>query len=60
MEQIEVSESSKLPNQTDLGTSNSLVSELIPAYLMILVQLRDGRHPLEIGQFPITLIHETH
>ena len=33
MEQIEVSESSKLPNQTDLGTSNSLVSELIPAYL---------------------------
>jgi hypothetical protein len=33
MEQNEVSESSKLPNPTDLGTSNSLFSKLIPAYL---------------------------
>jgi hypothetical protein len=33
MEQNEVSEASKLLNQTDLGTSNSPVSKLIPAYL---------------------------
>ena len=33
MEQNEVSESTKLLNQTDLGTSSSLFSKLIPPYL---------------------------
>jgi hypothetical protein len=33
MEQNEVRESSKLQNQTDLGTSSSLYSKLIPPYL---------------------------
>jgi site-specific recombinase XerD len=50
MEQNEASESSKLPNQTDLGTSSSPFSKWIPAYLEY-VRVEQGRPPITVERY---------